>query len=51
MRVSRLYRKEAELETEVFPATRIALWTVIGLVIVAGIVLYFRYERFMTPLL
>jgi hypothetical protein len=51
MRVSRLYKKEEDVETEVFPVPRILLWAVIGLAILAGLALYFRYERFMTPLL
>ncbi len=51
MRVSRLYKKDQDLETEVFPVPRIVLWAVIGLVILGGMALYFRYERFVTPLL
>ncbi|MHB1862116.1 MAG: hypothetical protein ACYCVL_04020 [Gemmatimonadaceae bacterium] len=51
MRVSRLYKKGQDLETEVFPVPRIILWAVIGLVILGGMALYFRYERFVTPLL
>lgn len=51
MRVSRLYKKQEDLETEVFPVPRIILWAVIGLVILGGVALYFRYERFVTPLL
>ncbi|HET7633049.1 MAG TPA: hypothetical protein VFK16_12150 [Gemmatimonadaceae bacterium] len=51
MRVSRLYKKEAEVETEVIPAPRIVLWLVIGLLILAGIALYFRYGSYLTPLL
>ncbi|HVB30641.1 MAG TPA: hypothetical protein VNE60_03845 [Gemmatimonadaceae bacterium] len=51
MRVSRLYKKDQDLETEVFPVPRIVLWAVIGLVILGGVALYFRYERLVTPLL
>ncbi|HVA58087.1 MAG: hypothetical protein WBQ26_13940 [Gemmatimonadaceae bacterium] len=51
MRVSRLYQKEEEVEAEEFPASRIVAWAVIGLVILGGLALYFRYERFLTPLL
>jgi hypothetical protein len=32
------------------PVRRILLWSIIGLAIVAGLVLYFRYERTLTPL-
>ena len=51
MRVSRLYKKEEDVETEEFPVSRTLLWAVIGAAILAGIALYFRYERLMTPLL
>lgn len=51
MRVSRLYKKEEAAEIEVFPLSRIALWAVIGLVILVGITLYFRFDPFMTSLL
>jgi hypothetical protein len=51
MRVSRLYKKEEDPETEEFPTSRIVLWAIVGLVILGGLVLYFRYERFMRPLL
>jgi hypothetical protein len=51
MRVSRLYKKEPEVDAEIFPVPRVVGWVVVGLVIVAAIALYFRYERFMTPLL
>lgn len=51
MRVSRLYKKQPEPETEVFPASRIALWAFVGLLILGGLALYFRFGRFMTPLL
>ena len=51
MRVSRLYKREEDVETEVIPRGRIVAWAIVGLVILAGVALYFRYERFMTPLL
>lgn len=51
MRVSRLYKKEEDFEVEATPAPRLVLWAVVGLVILAGLALYFRYERLMTPLL
>lgn len=51
MRVSRLYKKDETLETEAFPTGRIVAWAIIGLVILAGLALYFRYERLMRPLL
>ncbi|HEY5219752.1 MAG TPA: hypothetical protein VIJ16_08080 [Gemmatimonadaceae bacterium] len=51
MRVSRLYKKEEDVETDVFPLSRIVLWAVIGLLILGGLALYFRYNHFVTPLL
>ena len=51
MRVSRLYKKDETLEAEEFPTGRIVAWAIIGLVILGGLALYFRYERFMRPLL
>jgi hypothetical protein len=51
MRVSGVFKKQEEEEAEVIPASRVVLWGVIGLVIAAGLVLYFLFDRFMTPLL
>ena len=51
MRVSGVFKKQVEIDTTVAPAHRKFLWAAIGVVIVAGLVLYFRYNRLMTPLL
>ncbi len=51
MRVSRLYKKPETVEPEPFPTGRIIAWAIVGLVIIAGLALYFRFERFMRPLL
>lgn len=51
MRVSRLYKKPETVEPEEFPAGRIVAWAIVGLVILAGLALYFRYEHFVRPLL
>ncbi|HVZ77337.1 MAG TPA: hypothetical protein VG818_05105 [Gemmatimonadaceae bacterium] len=51
MRVSRLLRKDEVLPAEPIPWTRLTLWGVFALVVIAGLVLYFRYERSIVPLL
>jgi hypothetical protein len=51
MRVSRLYKTQEHLETERVPVPRTLLWSVFALVVLAGLVLYFRYERTMAALL
>jgi hypothetical protein len=51
MRVSGVFKKQAEIESPVVPAHRKLLWAAIAVLIVAGVVLYFRYNRLMTPLL
>ncbi len=51
MRVSGVFKKQEEVEAEAASAPRLFLWALIGAVVVAGLVLYFRYDRFMTPLL
>jgi hypothetical protein len=51
MRVSGVFRKQMEPETETIPASRLVPWAVAGLLILAGLVLYFRYGPLMSPLL
>ncbi len=51
MRVSRLQEQEESVESEPLPVSRIVIWAVVGLVILAGLALYFGYERVMAPLL
>ncbi len=51
MRVSEVVKKQVEVEPEVVPASRLVPWAVVAVLILAGIVLYFRYGPLMTPLL
>ena len=51
MRVSGVFKKQVEVRQEVIPASRLIPWVVVGVVILAGLVLYFRYGPLMTPLL
>jgi hypothetical protein len=51
MRVARLFKLEEEPEPRRAAFTRTLLWGAFGLVVLAGLVLYFSYESMMTPLL
>ncbi len=51
MRVSGVFKKQVEVKPEVIPGSRLIPWVVVGVVILAGLVLYFRYGPLMTPLL
>ena len=53
MRPTRQVRSETEItETESAVSYRkIILWVVVGLAIVAGVVLYFKYAHLLAPLL
>ena len=51
MRVSRSNKKDEAPEADTFPTSRVVTWAIVGLVILAGLALYFRYGRFMRPLL
>lgn len=51
MRVSGVFKKQVEVKPEGIPASRLVPWVVVGVVILAGLVLYFRYGSLMTPLL
>ena len=51
MRVSRLLNIVQEPEPRRATLTRTLLWCVFGLIVLSGLVLYFTYERTMTPLL
>ena len=45
-------RSETEItETETPSRTRIVLWVVVGLALVVGVVLYFKYAHLLAPLL
>lgn len=51
MRVSGVFKKQVEVTSEVISTSRLIPWVVIGALILAGLVLYFRYGLLMTPLL
>jgi hypothetical protein len=51
MRVSRLFKMVEEPEPKRAALARTLLWSAFALVVLSGIVLYFAYERTMTPLL
>jgi type VI protein secretion system component VasF len=53
MRPTRQFRSETEYtETESAVSYRkIILWVVVGLAIVAGVVLYFKYSHLLSPLI
>jgi len=50
MRVSRLYKKEEIVERDRVPLARALIWGAFALILLTGIVLYFKYEPSMTPL-
>ena len=50
MRVSRILRNPEAPATDTVALRGVVLWTLVGVAIVVGIVLYFRYERTLTPL-
>ena len=53
MRPTRQFRSETEItETESAVSYRkIILWGIVGLAIVVGVVMYFKYQRLLAPLL
>lgn len=52
MRLSRIFRPEdVESVEDAVPMRRTLFWILVGLAILAGIVLFFRYARFLSPLL
>ena len=53
MRPTRQFRSETEItETEsTVSARKIILWVVVGLAILAGVVLYFKYAHLLSPLM
>ena len=50
MRLSRILRNPEAPATEALALRGVVLWTLVGVAIVVGIALYFRYERTLTPL-
>ena len=53
MRPTREFRAEPEItETDTDVSyKKVVLWVVVGLAIVAGVVSYFKYAKFLAPLL
>ena len=52
VRLSRVFRQpDAQTETDSVPLRSIVLWAVVAAAIVAGVVLYFRFARHLTPLI
>ncbi len=41
---------DPSLEDEPVPVRRVLLWSIVAILIVVGIVLYFRFERQLTPI-
>ena len=51
MRLSRIVKQtETPSDSESVPLGRALVWTFIGAVLVLGLVLYFKYERLIAPL-
>jgi hypothetical protein len=51
MRLSRILRTpDSPGDDERVPVRRVLLWLIVGAAILAGIVLYFKYERQLTPI-
>jgi hypothetical protein len=52
VRLSRIVRNpDTPTDTEVVPVRRVILWMVVGAALVVGLVLYFKYEPLIQPLL
>jgi type VI protein secretion system component VasF len=51
VRLSRILRNPDAPAADHLGLRSIVLWTLVGLAIVVGLVLYFRYERTLTPLI
>jgi hypothetical protein len=52
LRLSRIFRRsETTDDPEAVPLGRALLWAVFGVVLLVGLVLYFKYERVVVPLL
>jgi LPS O-antigen subunit length determinant protein (WzzB/FepE family) len=51
MRLSRIVRQpETPTHSDAVPLRRVILWIVVGAVLVVGLVLYFKFERLLPPL-
>lgn len=52
LRLSRIFGKaETSTDPDAIPVRRALLWAVFGVVLVAGLVLYFKFERVVVPLI
>jgi len=52
LRLSRIFGKaETSADPDAIPLRRALLWAVFGVVLVAGLVLYFKFERVGVPLI
>lgn len=52
MRLSRIVRTpDAPTNAEVVPLRRAILWGLVGVAVLVGMVLYFKYARLLSPLL
>ena len=51
MRLSRTFRADDESRGDVIPLRRLIFWAGVWIVLLAGIVFYFKYARLLTPLL
>jgi len=52
LRLSRIFRRaEPRADPDAVPLGRVVLWGLFGVALVVGLVLYFKYERLVAPLL
>jgi hypothetical protein len=52
LRLSRIFRRPASAaDPDAVPLVRALMWIVFGVVLLVGLVLYFKYERVVLPLL
>ncbi len=50
-RLSRMFRTDDESSGDAIPLRRVLFWAAVWVGLLAGIVLYFKYARLLTPLL
>ena len=41
---------DAATEDDAIPVRSVLLWSLVGIVVITGIILYFKYERQLTPI-
>jgi hypothetical protein len=52
MRLSRVIRQpDTPIDAETVPLRRVILWMAVGVALVVGLILYFKYEPLIQPLL